>query len=53
MLGLVCSKHILLLAPTIIREYGLSIYWKCVLAVVMHKNTTFLGIISSVKELKM
>jgi hypothetical protein len=42
MKGLITTRHLILNARTIISEFGLSAYLRCVKNVLIHRHTTFL-----------
>jgi hypothetical protein len=42
MKGLITTRHLILNARTIISEFGISAYFRCVKNVIIHRQTTFL-----------
>jgi hypothetical protein len=44
--GVITGKHVVLLAPSIIRGFGLRAFARCCVAVMRRRRTTFLACVS-------
>jgi hypothetical protein len=43
--GFITTKHVFLLAPTIVAAFGLRAWGRCLLALATGKRTTFLALV--------
>ena len=41
--GVITTRQVLKHGPTIVREFGASVYLKCCMAILLRKRTTFLN----------
>ena len=45
MSGLITTKDVLKHSATIVREFGAAAYWRCCVAILLGKRTTFLNVV--------
>ncbi len=50
MQGCITTRHLILRAPTIILEFGLVAYGRCVLSVLFRKKATFLECVATISR---